>query len=138
MKKKLNLNIKSEFPDKFIGISSHFKDIQIAWTINNIMNFNFVKTTDFIKKHKKSDISYNFSLFQYSDEQIRHYLIANKNKDTILFPQYKTIDYIYISNLPTEKLNLFVNKISKSKMIIGSFIMPANTISKTLEELFEE
>lgn len=140
MKKKLKLNSESDFPKNFIGISSHYKDIQIVWSLNNIARLNFTKTNDFSKEIKNSKDTFHFSMFLFIDENnIKHFFIANKTKEAVLFPKYKTIDYFYISNLPFEKLNLLVKDISKSKMVSGSFILPTDKlISNTFKEIFEE
>jgi len=142
LKKKITSEITQDFPKNFIGISSHFKDIQIAWSLGDGANLHFVKTDDFISKGKTPEKTFNFSMFQYFDEQnINHYLIANKTrkKDAILFPKYKAVDFIYISNLPLEQLSSLTNKISKSKMIIGSFMLPLNSQnSKMFKKMFEE
>ena len=140
MKKKIKFSSISDFPKNFIGISSHFKDIQVVWSLNNLTELNFSKAEDFQKKIKGSETVFHFSMFRYIDDQnIKHYLITNKNNDAILFPKYKTIDYIFISNVSVEKLNTIINNISKSKMIIGNFILPVNNlISKTFKELFED
>lgn len=140
MKKKIKLSSESDFPKNFIGISSHFKDIQIVWSINNLAGLNFTKTDDFLKEIKNSKDIFHFSMFRFVDENnFKHILITNKTKEAILFPKYKTIDYFYISNLSFEKLNLLVKNISQSKMVSGSFILPSDKlISKTFEELFEE
>jgi len=140
LKKKIKVSSISDFPKNFIGISSHFKEIQVAWSINNLTKLNFSKTEDFHKEIKGTDAVFHFSMFRYIDDQnFKHYLITNKNNDAILFPRYKTIDYIFISNVTDEKLKTIINTISKSKMIIGSFILPVNNlISKTFKDLFED
>jgi len=140
LKKKIKLNSESDFPKNFIGISSHYKDIQIVWSLNNIARLNFTKTNDFSKEIKNSKDTFHFSMFLFIDENnIKHFFIANKAEEAVLFPKYKTIDYFYISNLPFEKLNLLVKDISKSKMVSGSFILPTDKlISNTFKEIFEE
>ncbi|MCF6184429.1 MAG: IPExxxVDY family protein [Bacteroidales bacterium] len=140
MKKKIKLTSVSDFPKSFIGISSHFKDFQVVWSVNNLTGYNFAKTEDFIKKIKNTEIVFHFSLFKFLDESnYIHFIIANKNKDAALFPKYKTIDFIYITNSPDEEKHSFIKIISKSKMINGSFNLPTDKlIIKTFRELFEE
>lgn len=140
MKKKIKISSVSEFPKKFIGISSHFKDIQVVWSLNNLTGFNFSKSDDFIKIILNPKKQLKFSLFEYTDEQNnKHFLIANKNKDAILFPKFNTIDYIYITNSAIENLSIFNSKLYKSKMIIGHFILHTDKIiSSALNQLFEE
>jgi len=138
LKKKLTLNITQNIPTNFVGIASHFKDIQIVWSVNKITGLNFTKTDDLQIKIEQT--VFRFSMFQYLDEQnISHFLISNKNKETILFQKFKTIDFLYVTNSPIEQLKIFVNKISASKMITGSFILSADKIIlKKFTELFEE
>ena len=138
MKKKLKLNITQNIPKNFIGIASHFKDIQVVWSINKLTGLNFTKTDDIRIGIKKN--VFQFSMFQYFDEQnIKHFFISNKNNEAILFQKFKTIDFLYVTNSPTEQLKSFVNKVSASTMITGSFILPADKIiSKVFTELFEE
>ncbi len=138
MKKKLKLNITQNIPEKFVGIASHFKDIQVVWSINKLTGLNFTKTDD-IRIDIKERV-FQFSMFRYFDEENnKHFFIANKNNETVLFQKFKTIDFLYVTNASPEQLRIFVNKISASKMISGSFILPADkTISKTFTKLFEE
>ena len=138
MKKKLTLNITQDIPTDFVGIASHFKDIQIVWSVNKLTGLNFTKTDDLQIKIKQT--AFRFSMFQYLDEQnIKHFLISNKNKEAILFQKFKTIDFLYVTNSPIEQLKTFVNKISASKMITGSFILPADKIIlRKFNKLFEE
>ena len=139
MKKRIKLETTSEFPKNFIGISSHFKDIQVVWSFNNLLGLKFTKTEDFLKKIKKSETTFHFSSFLYTDNQnFKHYLIANKNNETILFPKYKTIDFIYISDISDKQLKTVIQTISVSDKIIGNFLLPTENLIKIFKSLFEE
>ncbi len=139
MKKKIKLNTVSEFPKNFIGIASHHKEIRVVWLLNNLTGLSFSKTNDFVKETKGAKSNQKFSMFQFTEEQNNYFLIANKNNETFLFPKYKTIDYIFISNLASEKLSEISSGLSKSEIIIGNFILPADKlISDTLRKLFED
>ncbi len=140
MKKKININSDSKFPENFIGISSHFKDIQVVWAVNKISGFNFSKTENLAQGTEKSNSSQQFSVFQYNDNQnVKHFIIANKNQKTILFPEIKTIDYILISQCPTESLKNLIPSLLKSKIITGAFLLASDKImEKKLSDLLEE
>ncbi|NOZ36367.1 MAG: IPExxxVDY family protein [Chlorobi bacterium] len=140
MKKKIKLNSVFDFPKNFIGISSHFKDIQVVWTINNLIDFDFIKVEDFTLLNKKEKTIQSFSVFYFVDNKgLKHFLVSNKNQNTLLFPKIKNIDFILISQTPVEYLKKINSLLLHSKMITGAFLLPSDTIiAKTLSELFEE
>ncbi len=140
MKKKIKFTSVSDFPKNFIGISSHFKDVQIVWSVNNLIDFDFIKTEDFTLLHKKEKTIQHFSVFYFVDNQgLKHFLVSNKNKNTVLFPKIKNIDFLFISQYPVEYLKKILPLLASSKMINGAFILGSEiVISKTLSELFDE
>ena len=140
MKKKIKLNSVSDFPKNFIGISSHFKAIRVVWTINNLIDFDFIKVEDFTLLNKKEKTIQSFPVFYFFDNQgLKHFLVSNKNQNTLLFPKIKNIDFILISQTSVESLKKINSLLLHSKMITGAFLLPSDTIiAKTLSELFEE
>ncbi len=139
MKKRVKLSSEPYFPKKIIGISSHFKDIQVAWALNNTLSLNLRKSKNF-RKQIQPDIFQEFSVFRYVDaSDFSYFLISNKNTGYFLTPKHKNFDFFLISNVPEKDLINVGKEILKSKMILGSFIISADSfILKAFNCFFEE
>ena len=100
MAKKVLLETRSE-PAFFtlVGISCHLMDYRLIYSLNKDLEFNFVKESDFhlsTTDSGKTTEGFSFYLYRDEDHRISYYLFSNRNREAILFPALKQVDFILI------------------------------------------
>jgi hypothetical protein len=130
--KKIILNKEPYIPEKIIGISSIYKDFQIAWSLNQIFQINLTKSSD-VELNRLNIREFNFfSRFSYYNQDDFFYLlIANKNESSFLSTKYKNIDFFLITNT-TFEIEIINKSISNQQFINGSFILEVDSSLKKI------
>ncbi len=142
MKKRIKQDNKNNFLLSVIGIVSYSKETQVVWNINKFTGMSFSGINDFEKKIQNdlTETLQLFSMFYYTDEENKFFLISNKNAESYLIPKFKSFDYFMVFAGKKEQfINDLVSEISKSKFINGAYILPEdNLFKKYFLQLFEE
>lgn len=121
-----------------IGISSHAKIYRLCWSLNQAMNLKLVNSNLSIELlDKKNKTKQNFEIYQYMDEEsrINFHVIANKNMNGFLLPEFKHIDYIMLL-----KENIMINvddvivRLRKSDQVLTAFEIKTEDV-KSIENL---
>ena len=142
MKKRIKQDKKNDFLLSVIGIVSYSKETQVIWNINKFTGMSFSGIKDF-EKNTQNNLAESpqlFSMFYYTDEENKFFLISNKNTESYLIPKFKSFDYFMVFAGKKEQfINDLVSEISKSKYINGAYILPEdNLFKKYFLQLFEE
>ena len=86
-----------EPPDDFIlfGIVTQELPHRLAWFINKIMEFGFVRNDDIVFLHNGKEESH-FSRFDYSDElnRLDYHLLSNNEEGIRLIPELRNVDFL--------------------------------------------
>ncbi len=98
MSKKLILDFDLKDEYGIIAISYHQPDYRLSFFLNKNLNLRLLKCANFQYTPPQKHEAYAFSLSHCSntDMHMEYYLLSNRNKDGILFPQYRQADYFLI------------------------------------------
>lgn len=133
--KKIRLNIEYEIPAEIIGISSSYKDFQIAWTINNSFNISLVKFKEIPVKRKNIPELLYFSVFSFVNYgENDFFLVSNKYNGINLYSKLKNIDFFLIIKSEHHSNNDILKKLNNSNFIIGCFKIQTNN---SLKKIFQ-
>ncbi len=96
--KKVRLDYSENYEFCLLGISSFEKDYRLIWNINNLLNFQFYRTSNHQVFNRKSETEQGFSSFSYKDEDrfLQYTFIANKSEEVYLIEELRNIDYFLI------------------------------------------
>ena len=138
MKKKLTLNYQPELEFTLLGISSHENDYHLSWVLNQKLGLQFIKTKYLVVLQPESELSQEFSVFNYEDEDalLVYNLISNKCEQGYLVPELKNIDFfLQISGEINQGfLNQIIEKLRNSGVVNASFVLDPKKI-KAAEKL---
>jgi hypothetical protein len=136
-KKIHKLKIDEHFPFHIIGISCHENDYRLIWAINTGLQLSFVKASNLKVKVKQGKIV-EFSRYFFEDEmlQYNYYIISNICPESILIPEYRTIDYfLFIKGSFSEGfIEEITRKLKKIEIISAVFIINVNSV-KSIKRL---
>ena len=115
-KQILRIEIDTSF--SLYGISCHLKDFRFAWTINNELNINFIKTKPYIKNKKQE-----FSKYEYELQEDKIFCFANKSKDGFLIPKRKQVDYwvLFQNTIDKKRIKNIIKSIHKNQHVLAIF-----------------
>ncbi len=133
MKKKAHkLSYKSENDSVLIGISSQEYDYRICWAINQDLGTNFIKTENLKIVNHKFNVTQEFSLYIYDNEesQNKYHLIANKCDNGYYIPELKNIDYFLqiFGDISDGFKNDLVTKLKSIDIIKGVFVIDPDVL----------
>jgi len=120
MSKKFKLEYKPSEDYKFICISCQLKDYRLCFHLNKKLGFDFKKIKDFEIPDGKKTKDFSLYFFDYLDNQVYFYLIANKNVNDILISELKHMDYFILIHgaINEKKSQTFINKIKEIPQIL--------------------
>lgn len=98
MAKKFRLESENDSDFTLIGIASHLKDYRLIWSLNETLDFGFVKMNDLRVFNDKLNETYTYPLFCYEHSETfkTYYFIGNKNEKTFLIPEHKQTHYFLL------------------------------------------
>jgi hypothetical protein len=120
---------------RIVGITSHENDYHICWNINQSLGISLNKLDDLHVYNNKFDVSQDFSLYKYYDEDTmtEYHLISNRCDNGFLLNEIRNIDFILKINgeLDDQYLNNLILKIRSIEGITAAFELdPANLKSR--------
>jgi hypothetical protein len=98
-----------------LGIMAPVQSHQFVWQLNQGMRFDFRVNNDLeIQLHKKSR-SYFFNVFEFSEHNrtLKHFLYKNHYDGEYLLPEFKHLDYLWLTK------DDFVSKEELAALISG-------------------
>lgn len=138
MKKKLTLNYQPELEFTLLGISSHENDYHLSWVLNQKLGLQFIKAKNIVILQPESELSQEFPVFSYEDEDalLVYNLISNKCEQGYLVSELKNIDFfLQISGEINQGfLNQLIEKLRNSGVVNASFVLDPKKI-KAAEKL---
>ena len=138
MKKNLTLNYQPELEFTLLGISSHENDYHLSWVLNQKLGLKFIKVKNIVILHPESELSQEFTVFNYENEDalLVYNLISNKCEQGYLIPELKNIDFfLQISGEINQGfLNHLIEKLRNSGVVNASFVLNPKKI-KAAEKL---
>ena len=98
MIKKIKLDYIPDFNFLLLAIVSYEKDYKLVWDINNSLNFDFEKESDYRVFNRKSKVETEFPSFVYrnTSQYIDYRLLVNKTNEGILLEELKNIDFLMV------------------------------------------
>ena len=131
---KHKLLFEEEYDFQLIGICSSHSDYRLCWGINNGLEIQLEKGTDYSVVEKK-DGEHLHSYYEYYDEEehIEYYLIKNvSNNFQRLIPEKDQIDYfLVIKNNFVREINDILIRLKEIESILTAFIFdPSELKSK--------
>jgi hypothetical protein len=136
MAKKFRLESESDNDYTLIGIASHLKDYRLIWSLNETLDFGFVKMNDLRVFNDKLNETHTYPLFFYEhpDTFKTYYFIGNKNEKTFLIPEHKQTHYfLLVKGVSTPS---FLTETTMSIKNIKN-VLTAHTINLSLLKNFE-
>ena len=120
MAKKIKLEYKPSEDYKFICISCQLKDYRLCFHLNKKLGFDFKKIQDFETPNGKKNKKFSLYFFDYLDNQVYFFLIANKNLNDVLISELKHMDYFILIHgaINDKKSQTFINEIKKIPQIL--------------------
>ena len=146
MAPKLHIDYNPEDEYGIIGISCHLKDYRLMYFLNQQLNFGFRKIEDFNFIDLKSDMVCRHSIFSYDYEEnkVSFYVVANRSKGGYVLPEQKQLDYLLIIQgvIDEEKTQSLVKHIKEIPSVLAVFqlnLAKSRNIQKFLNdfELFQ-
>lgn len=138
MKKNLTLNYQPELEFTLLGISSHENDYHLSWALNQKLGLQFIKARNLVILQPEAELSQEFPVFTYEDEDalLVYNLISNKCELGFLVPELKNIDYfLQISGEINQGfLDQLIYKLRNSGVVNASFVLDPKKI-KAAEKL---
>lgn len=120
---KLTLDLIEDYNFTLIGIVCHSKDYRLAFEINKLLKFDFVREHDLELKVKK-ETSY-FAFFCHIDEEnhLEYYLVGNKGSFGKLIPEEKIADYFLIikGDLNADEEKEILKNVNEVKPILKAY-----------------
>jgi hypothetical protein len=123
MAKKVFLETRSEpILLTLVGISSHIKDFQLSFHLNQNLELEFVKKDDFK--------GCSFYLSNDEDRYNTYYLLGNRGQDAVLLPELKQTDFLLLVEGPFKKAQKeqLLAKIRSVKNVLTAFEVRFETI----------
>ena len=78
------------------GISSHENDYRLSWALNEYLGFHFVKSQNHSIFNQKANVSQEFSVYTYTDNQeIIYRLLSNRCDNGFFLEEFRNIDFIF-------------------------------------------
>lgn len=127
MAKKLILNLDFEHPFQAIGICSQQKDYRLCWLLNKQLEVELRRMRDFhyTPQHQKAAV--DFPVYRYKNERqlIDFMLVSNKAGGQILFPEPKTLDYLFLLRNSSDQFDIaeLLAKMRKTPYIQAAFFV---------------
>lgn len=84
---------------RLLGIVAPIKQYQFCWQLNQILGFDFRLNNDIeIQLHKKKR-QYFFSVYEYAEPNgaLSHYLYHNHFDGEYLLPEFKHLDFLWLT-----------------------------------------
>ncbi len=130
MPKKHTLYLEEEHEFSIIGISTALKEYKLCFHLNKSLNTELKKIEDFHFGKRKEEYMF-FPLFYCSNPSSPNIsLIKNKNKNCILFPVFKHIDYLMVCHktVPSDLLSDYLRRIKSIQNVITAFTLKTDNI----------
>lgn len=136
---KVEPNIQSEV--YIINISCQKPDYWIAYKINELLPFNFIRTKDLEIYHPSRDLTLKYSLFHHRipDTRLAYYLISNHNAEGKLFQSQKTSDYFFLVTgvISESEKHKILNGIKKIPYVLAAYNQNPDSF-KNFEEFLND
>lgn len=133
--KRVKLDKPTIEPLLILGLISSENDIKLAWIINNLLRIHFSRLENDAITQKIGNPEY--SIFQFTSNNLLYTLIANKLQFSRLFEELKKFDYIFVVSGESDDIALDAIKTSlkKEAAITALFEVAYQDIKK--KDLFE-
>ena len=81
------------------GIVAPLKNYQFVWNINQYLGYTFRLNNNFEIELRKKTRNYFFSIYEYEIPQtsIAHYLYHNQHMGEYLLPEFKHLDFLWLT-----------------------------------------
>ncbi len=139
MVKKLLLEYDDDNPYYYVGISSSINDYQLVFDLNKYLNLNFRRTEAFHFSNKGKEFAYSLYTYVDNDNMINYYLLANKDVNNRLIPQFKHIDFFLIveGEIIAEEVKTLSREIMKLSRVMLSSQLESDNFDKIKGLRFE-
>ena len=130
-KKKHKLNVSFDYNFRLIGIASHEKDYKLVWSINQVLDLNFVRQEDHIVFNKKLDTDQSFSHFIAEENNIIYNLLSNRSEDGFLADEINNFDYLLqiIGDITDAERNEIIKKIKSVDKVLTAIKLDPNCLA---------
>ncbi len=115
---KLEIDQEEEF--LIIAICCHEKDYRLCWKLNKACRLGLERTEP---NELNPDIA-SVYCFYAEDDQTSYTLIANRNDEGWLMPQYRQVDYFFTLTDPQQRpVEDLVDKIKRINNVLAAYQM---------------
>lgn len=137
MAKKLVLDVDDNSEYHMLGISCQLPDYRLIYFLNKALNINFKRISSFAQPLKEIE----YSLYHFDDEDnfVSLYVISNRSKGIILFPEFSMMDYIFLANgeVQSEDLQKWNTSIRTITYVQISNILNTSKVKNYFSFIFE-
>ncbi|TVR41702.1 MAG: IPExxxVDY family protein [Bacteroidia bacterium] len=127
MPKKLKLKIEQIHDFKTVGIFSTQKDYRLCWLLNKTLNLDLKRIDDFLHSPHNQNTPSSFPLFYQEIPRLmlRYFLLNNRSKEGLLFPEPKNLDYLLLLDKPSEQhdIDALIKKIRSVPMVQAAYLL---------------
>ncbi len=137
MIKTKKLKYKPTYNFKLIAISSSSEDYKLSWELSQLLETDFIKTSDLQITNKNTRLS--FSVFETVSKTSFPYtrLVSNKEKEGWLVPELKNIDFfLMIYDDIDEYYKTIISNIKNIDIINGVFEIEIEKLKSKEKLLF--
>jgi hypothetical protein len=113
--------IEEFFEDaSIVGIVAPVKDYKFTWSINQVLGYKFLLKPELELKFRKKERAYFFSIFEFCVPGTCkvHYLYSNQNDGEYLLPEFKHLDYLWVTK------GEFMSKTEIDQLILSLKFLP--------------
>jgi hypothetical protein len=101
---------------RILGIVAPIKDYQFCWHLNHLLGFDFRINNNIEIQLNKKQRNYFFSVYEYAENggTIRHYLYNNQYDGEYLLPEFKHLDFIWLTKddiIGDDEVNILMSSI---------------------------
>jgi hypothetical protein len=101
---------------RILGIVAPVKDYQFCWHLNHLLGFDFRINNNIEIQLNKKQRNYFFSVYEYAENggTIRHYLYNNQYDGEYLLPEFKHLDFIWLTKddiIGDDEVNILMSSI---------------------------
>jgi len=118
---KLRIDNNSMIGDFFsdarlLGIVAPMEQYRFCWHLNRMLNFNFRINHNLEIQLNKKTRNYFFPIYEYNNPSviIKHYLYSNKDDGEFLLPEFRHLDFLWLTKddiITDEEINLLTGSI---------------------------
>ncbi len=127
MPKKLKLKLEHIHDFKTVGIFSSQKGYRLCWLLNKHLNLDLQRINDFPYPPNNQSAPSAFPLYfqEIPNMMLRYFLLNNRSKDGLLFPEPKSLDYLLLLHRPSDQFDIpgFIKLIRSVPMVQAAYLL---------------